>query len=548
MVEDNHYVRVTVTLVAIAIVLAIVSFYYYHHIKKLRFNDCQNHNNRNNHRHLRNQVNNNVAATDGMNALYFTNAATNAMERERRREQAKLKIEEMLRKQEIYLERSCGIHDDAGYDPEKKAKGPEIQRLELLLGEFVNAISSKKQGCAPEWAHLIAIGDIYRKGAFPRFLPDTAMAIECFKVAAMCPDGITAGTAQWKYIEARDDPLSLEDQSGLQLPTWMGKEACRVALDVIQRTPMSAFEKVSVPKNRNRVLIRNIDTAIDMVPDTVPVLIHQYPNGQDVHDMFTTLDDMLRRDRFQYHNTATVEGGATETQRERVIDVEHMHDRQNVHDHSVMAITQSNIAKLITEDTTKKCHVRRERELMFDQLTDYILQHPDLSEKIKLDALKTLSSVAASGVHSTIGVSEAEALRLVWGKIESMKDKQVGENLKETLVQQLASSVEHGHVVCSTGKISRIMGALEGAVVEESVRPMWIVRDEIANLASKTRDEFLRGLSQDDVKAYESGNLPNLESEMKVHFEKEVMRTYRDTLGMKESILRPIVNTVAEGF
>ena len=50
------------------------------------------------------------------------------------------------------------------------------------------------------------------------------------------------------------------------------------------------------------------------------------------------------------------------------------------------------------------------------------------------------------------------------------------------------------------------------------------------------------------MKAYESGNLPNLESEMKVHFEKEVMRTYRDTLGMKESILRPIVNTVAEGF
>jgi hypothetical protein len=58
---------------------------------------------------------------------------------------------------------------------------------------------------------------------------------------------------------------------------------------------------------------------------------------------------------------------------------------------------------------------------------------------------------------------------------------------KETLVKQMASGVEDGTLVCSTGKISRLIGTLDGIGRDGHIeaRPMWTVRDEIARLAAK---------------------------------------------------------------
>jgi hypothetical protein len=52
-------------------------------------------------------------------------------------------------------------------------------------------------------------------------------------------------------------------------------------------------------------------------------------------------------------------------------------------------------------------------------------------------------------------------------------------NVKETLVKQMASGVEDGTLVCSTGKISRLIGTLDGIERDGHIeaRPMWTVRE-----------------------------------------------------------------------
>jgi hypothetical protein len=69
---------------------------------------------------------------------------------------------------------------------------PEFIKLNNLLHEFLRNTAL--------WDNVIAVGDIYRTGSYPRFKYNKNMAVECYKIAAMCPDNEIAGIAQVKYI------------------------------------------------------------------------------------------------------------------------------------------------------------------------------------------------------------------------------------------------------------------------------------------------------------------------------------------------------------
>ena len=92
-----------------------------------------------------------------------------------------------------------------------------------------------------QWDAIIAVGDVYRKGAFPRFLPNPGVALECFKVAARCLDGKIAGVGQEKYIEVNTDSIPAVDQAGGELPTEYGERICELALAAIGVLPYSAL-------------------------------------------------------------------------------------------------------------------------------------------------------------------------------------------------------------------------------------------------------------------------------------------------------------------
>ena len=341
------------------------------------------------------------------------------------------------------------------------------------------------------WACLLRVGDIYRTGAFPRFKPNQAMAERCYKVASECPDADVAGEAIVKFAENRALVMAREDVAGEELPTEHGARICRLATAAMAAGSRSFAVK---PKVRAPVVAR---------PAVAPVA------------------------------TAAAVDGADHVMR--------MLDRQNVHDHAVAVALHTNIKTLEENQAIA-------RRPSLEEIKHALLDADGLSADEKVDALRVLDDLNDGTAHSRLGVTEADALKLVWARIQGNGDRDVRANLTETLGKQLASALEHGSVVCSTGKIARIVGTLDGT--DESMaalRPMWVLKDEIASAAGAIRDNVLKEAPADQRRAYEGGGCERLEDEMREQLAAHVLGEYV-RLGYAKSVLEPMIAQFAEGF
>lgn len=352
---------------------------------------------------------------------------------------------------------------------------PEIEKLEELVQSFENDTT--------RWDILIAVADIYKKGAYPRFLPNEELAIQIYKIASMCPNGEVAGMAQAKYIETYDDPINNIDKKGDEFPLIYGTRIIELAEGSIKTTPWHLFEK---PKMQNQ--------------EPTPMFIDRMEDFQEI--LWNT------------PQTVTVP--------------EYRIDSQNVHDHAISKITAFNIDKLKDNQDIRNIGQTMEK------VTDAILSHDELDANTKETALHVLDNLNDS-VHSSFDISEKQALSMVWDKID--KNQDLKQNLTETLAKQLASAVENGHVVCSSGKITRIMSTLDG-ISNEPSRPMWAIREELANTASKIREDMTR----------QYGDTPEAGKRMKEEFNSTVRKEYIDKLQMSAKIIEPLISEYEIGF
>jgi len=188
-------------------------------------------------------------------------------------------------------------------------------------------------------------------------------------------------------------------------------------------------------------------------------------------------------------------------------------DAQNVHDHGVVASLRK--AATAVEDTDTKNAVRQE---VIDAIAETM---PDLDEAVRADAIAFVADHVDDAPVASIGTSTAAALCDTWKKIGDIEDPARRANAAETLARQMADGYERGNPVCATGRVARILGALDG-VTDSSViiRPTWAVREELASMAAKCSNEGLGGEA----------------------FEKMAMKTYVQDLGMIEEVVRPIVD------
>lgn len=416
-------------------------------------------------------------------------------------------MDKQQHKATLHQEYMAAVHDP-----------PEVRRLKQL----VTAFQKSAQG-AVAWDALLAIGDIYARGAYPRFRPNISLALRCYKLAATCPDGDVAGTGQVKYMEARLSPIHDADITGAELPASYGQHVCDLALQRIRATPLGSFQKPITKK-----LPGQVATAM------VAAVTRDHATGNNGNGPNT--------DAAQQPATGPVV---------QPLAAAHRLDTQNVHDHAVVTSLKHNL-KALSENikepiTLPKDHARVYGTL--ESVRDYILTDANLDSRQKADALQTIDALSKD-THSTMGASEVDALRIVWARIQSMSDRQTKDNLKETLAKQLASGVEKGHVVCSTGRIARIVGTLDG--VDEAgttqVRPLWAVKDEIASMAARVRDQVLRNRSASDVQQYERGQRADIEAAMKRALTDEALKTYCDELGMNRDIVMPIIAQYADAF
>jgi len=411
-------------------------------------------------------------------------------------------------------------------EPEKVHQEPrppvvvlEPPRVPPAQARLVEAFESYAQQPTRSWGALLKMGDMYARGAYPAFSPDSETAELCYRAAAMCPDGDVAGLAQMKLLELKIAPIPLEDVKGALLPKQYGERAYGMAIDVIRVTPFADFQ---TPRFMRK----------DEPPPPAPQPQPQWTPGPstpgpryagDKKDASPTIDNAGRRAKMTSEQRIAAEMRQREQERRREQERLYKDDAQNVHDHAVTQAIDNNLRQLAGAAPRSIMAVPEAAAAEVDRVRDAILMRDDIGEGIRGQACHVLDTLSTS-THSKFGQSEQQALAVVWNGIEAQRDAATRRNLVETLAKQLASSIENGQVVCSSGKIARIAGTLDGVANRTSVRPLWAVREEIGSLAAKMRD------NGDSTEA----------------FERRVRQTYVEELGMSPLILEPVIKEYAE--
>ena len=123
--------------------------------------------------------------------------------------------------------------------------------------------------------------------------------------------------------------------------------------------------------------------------------------------------------------------------------------------------------------------------------------------------------------HSRFDKTEQEVFNLVWNRVKDNDD------MKEMFMDNLNSCVENEHVVCSTGKIMRMLSTLD--VVDDQtpdLKPEWVVRQEImATIANN-----IKKLSPADKRKYESDNNQNIRDKLHNQIRTECNEAYAGVL------------------
>lgn len=338
---------------------------------------------------------------------------------------------------------------------------------------------------------VLTVAMMYQRGAYPRLRPNDVLASELCLAVATHPAA----------------------------PRDVGNQAARLYMEVFA-SPVLADDRAGeeMPTGPARTMLRLLGDMQPIVPD----------------ETYPMLNGMLNMD----HEIALALAMEGDGNGDDPFAVPDLHS-QNSHDHGVVRAVQSTLMALPTFDGDDH-HVVR-------QVRDQISAQRELSNAERRDAAKVLDAVRANP-------KDVEALGKVWQRIQDEPDPEVRSNRIETLGKQLASGVEDGHVVCSTGRISRMVAALQGqdepddAVVR--IRSTNNVAQELMQMAAYVRDQVLTDASHVDRMDYGTGagQTQFLSDEMAKRFREKVNATYVQEMGMSPAVLEPILEPLIASF
>jgi len=123
--------------------------------------------------------------------------------------------------------------------------------------------------------------------------------------------------------------------------------------------------------------------------------------------------------------------------------------------------------------------------------------------------------------HSKYEKSEQEVFNLVWGKAKQSDD------INNMFIDNINSSVEHDNVVCSTGKIMRMLSALD--VIDEDtpdLKPDWVIKEEITQTISK----IIRDLKPNEKKQYDNDDNDQIKEVIKERIRTKCKSDYKNVL------------------
>jgi len=334
-----------------------------------------------------------------------------------------------------------------------------------------------------DWNSFMLLGDLYHAGDYPNYKPHEMLAKEIFRIGCSAPDPQLAALFKSRFNQVKLASVDIAESAKV-LPGSYGQDACRCMIKVKQSRPVA----------------------------------------QEPHRFKPAMTVPLPR--------AVPATRALMSPRARQI----RGDSQNVHDSAVTRAVCKNVHTLQRNtNQVNTSHGDIVDSLSTTQLTASEMQNV----KRVIQSLNTAD-------HGTYRTSEQEALQMVWRTLQGIDDPKVRVNAIETLGRQLATAVERGNVVCSSGKIARIVSALDGiddikADPIVAVRPIAAVQDELHTLAAHIRTQVLRTAALDEQQAYNDGTDDVLSDTMKTQFALQATNVYCKELGIAPEVLHPLI-------
>ncbi len=173
-------------------------------------------------------------------------------------------------------------------------------------------------------------------------------------------------------------------------------------------------------------------------------------------------------------------------QQEIKLDQKGYNDPQNTHNPQVLSTIRHSLNNL-----KNKTNVVKSPGVSATEIKNYI--HTLLDSDKKTDAIKSLYAIESNPDKlSSTDMTEMDALTLVWNRINDTNkfNKEVIDNLKETLYDELASMQEFGVTICSTGRFTHIIDTLNGVDDDVSIKPTYAINEEMLSKASHIREKM----------------------------------------------------------
>lgn len=216
-------------------------------------------------------------------------------------------------------------------------------------------------------------------------------------------------------------------------------------------------------------------------------------------------------------------------------------DSQNVHNHSV----GNSCVKILDQLSEKNTKLDSYEDNVFTFLkeADSIVKDKNVFQQI-VDILDTFSAHQ----HSKYLRSEQDVFVSVFSRIMAY-DEEKKQDMLQIFIDNILSSIEHGVVVCSTGKITRMLSTFD-AVDDEftDIKPDWVLKEEISNSAIKIRENITKNLTEKELKSYNDGEREDISNEMKAQLIEECTSTYVDTNILSRAALDILLDDYLDAF
>ena len=202
-------------------------------------------------------------------------------------------------------------------------------------------------------------------------------------------------------------------------------------------------------------------------------------------------------------------------------------DPQNTHDSSVVNTIKRSYDRI--KSTTV---ITSDPYFTISEIKEEINKNPVISKEKKENAMKTLESIERnSNLVSYINEKEINILNLIWNRIK-MKNGMNYQNAVENLINNLADSVEYGNVVCTSGRVNRVIDSLNGIDSEVEIKPDWAINSEMMSKAAAVRNEMENVLTKEEKDAINSIEPSKVQERICEDFSRKLKAEIRNRLSM----------------